>query len=694
MTLKRTSPKILFLIASSSIIFLVLYAALFYYINKTEKEAYQNSVELFESKINTLLFLESKPIFIAVNNDTNWDEFVDFTKTKDKIWYEETISNEIEIYGADYFGVYDKNKEFIIRTPTKRIQTLDFIPKKSMEYLDKVGIGKFYLQIPEGIAEITGATIHPSDDPFKYKSESSGYFFSARLLDPKFINNLEIITNAKVNFIDINDTAPEERHIVSLVYPLEDAEGKMIGKLLFQRKFDVYFENTISILYLIIAVFIMYLIVSLIYTQRLVYRPLSLVGKALKTGNKKAIDELKTTTGEFSYIGNLFEENTNQKKALVKAKIKAEEADSLKASFLANLSHEIRTPMNAINGFAELIANTEIDEKERADYLKIIQKNGENLVSIIDDLIEMSKIDSNQIIPNYSEINLESCIDELYKTVLVTIPKDKPVKFELTKSTVQPKGKILTDEIKLKQIIINLLTNAIKYTDEGIVIFRYEINEKENLIRFTIRDTGHGISKDQHKHVFDRFKRIENDKSIKEGGLGLGLSISKAYVEILGGTINLESKLGVGSSFCFSIPLNYAEAKEKVAEPIRNIQNIRTNNRTILIAEDDNINFLLFQKIMKNKNYNIIRAENGQQAVDLCVNNSDINLVLMDIKMPILDGFKAVELIKSFRPKLPIIAQTAYSSSEDKIKIKKAGFDDCLTKPLKREHLLEMIDKF
>ena len=694
MTLKKTSPKILFLIVSSSVVFLLLYAALFYYINKTEKEAYQNAVELFESKINQLLLLESKPILTALNNDTNWDEFVNFIATRDKSWYEETISNELEIYGADYLGVYDQDKQFIMRTPTPAIKTLDFVPESAMAYLDNVRVGKFYLQIPEGVVEITGATIHPSDDPFKNKSEPSGYFFAVRLINADFIRNLENITSSKIKFLANNDSIPQQRHIVSSVYLLKDFKGKPIGKLLFERKFDVYFENTINILYAIIIVFILYLIISVFYTQKLIYRPLYLVRKALQKESKAAIAELKRSSGEFSYIGNLFEENNNQKQALIKAKIKAEEGDLLKASFLANLSHEIRTPMNAINGFTELILNTDIDKKERIEYLNVIQKNGKNLVSIIDDLIEMSKIDSNQVSPNFSAINLESCIIELYKTLKITIPKTKAIKFKLIKSSVPVEHNIITDEIKLKQVIINLLTNAIKYTDEGFVKFKYEIDEQQSLIHFTIEDTGTGIEEDHQQHVFDRFKRVENDKSIQVGGLGLGLSISKAYIEILGGTIRFESKMGKGSTFYFSIPLQYVKSEPIIVKPIKEKEGMKSANKTILIAEDDNINFLLFQKMMKDKDFEIIRAKNGQEAVDICISNSNIDLVLMDIKMPVLNGFEAVEQIRPIRPELPIIAQTAYSSSEDRIKIEKAGFDDYITKPLSRESLFELIDKY
>lgn len=694
MTLKKSSPKILFLIASSSIVFLLLYAVLFYYINQTEKEAYRNSVELFESKVSQLLILESKPILTAINNDTNWDEFVDFTVTKDSVWYHETISNELNIYGADYLGAYDKHKQFIIRTPTETIKTLDFIPKEAMLYLDKVGIGKFYLQIPEGIVEVTGATIHASDDPLKTQTKTSGYFFAVRLINAKFIKNLENITSSTIKIIGAEEAVAEQRHVVSSVFPLKDSKGKLIGRLLFERKFEVYFENTINILYAIIVVFILYLIISLFYTQKLVYRPLYLVRKALEKSSKTAINELKKTSGEFSYIGNLFEENNSQKLDLIKAKIKAEEGDLLKASFLANLSHEIRTPMNAINGFTELILNTELSKEETVEYLNVIQNNGKNLVSIIDDLIEMSKIDSNQIAPNFSEINLESCIVELYKTIKVTIPKNKNIKFKLIKSSVAAAYNIVTDEIKLKQIIINLLTNAIKFTDEGLVTFSYEIDENENRIHFTIQDTGSGIDEDYHKHVFDRFKRVENDKSIQVGGLGLGLSISKAYIEILGGTISLESEVGVGSTFYFSIPLQYAKVAHIVVKPIREKEVVKSENKVILIAEDDNINFLLFQKMMQKMSYTIIRAHDGQEAVDICINNSDIDLVLMDIKMPVMNGFEAIEQIRPIRPELPIIAQTAYSSSEDKVKIKKAGFDDYITKPLNRERLFELINTY
>ena len=280
----------------------------------------------------------------------------------------------------------------------------------------------------------------------------------------------------------------------------------------------------------------------------------------------------------------------------------------------------------------------------------------------------------------------------MYETIKITIPKSKEINFHILPTDAPALHNIITDEVKLKQVIVNLVTNAIKFTNEGHVAFGYHIEEKKKKIIFTIQDTGSGIDKDYHKHIFDRFKRVDNDASIKAGGLGLGLAISKAYVEMMGGIISLESKVEKGSVFSFSIQLKYDEEKHITVQPVR-IKSKSTENKdvTILIAEDDNINFLLFQKIISDKNYKIIRAVNGAEAVDISLSNANIDLVLMDIKMPIMNGFEALEKIKVIRPELIVIAQTAYASSEDEERIRAAGFYGYLTKPIDRERLFEAI---
>ncbi|MBL0012683.1 MAG: response regulator [Flavobacterium sp.] len=693
MNVKKTYPKILLLIFSSSAFFILLYLSLFYYTKQAETKVYSNTVSQFENEVTKLIELDNKPIQVAINNDTNWDEFVNFIKSKDSVWYNETIGNELNIYNADYLGAYDIGFNFMIRTASAKMKSKDIIPKEAMLRLSHGGISKFYLKIPEGLAEVTGASIHPSDDPLKNKTAPSGYFFVARIMDATYLKNLEAISESKVIFINAKHQKIQGKHSIFSEYVLKDAFGKVVANLLFERKFDVYFGNMMTILYLIIFAFILNLIINIFYTRKLVYYPLEMMTRVLETGNKKAIKELKETSGEFSYIGNLFEENANQKIELVKAKLKAEEGERLKASFLANLSHEIRTPMNAINGFTDLLLNTKLTTEEKLEYLKVIDKSGKNLVSIIDDLIEMSKIDSNQIQPNYSDINIESCISELYETIKITIPKTKNIDFFIIPNDKPAEFNIITDEVKLKQVIVNLVTNAIKFTSEGHVAFGYRIDDKKKKVIFTIKDTGPGIDKHNHQHIFDRFKRVENDASIKAGGLGLGLAISKAYVEMMGGMISIESEVEKGSTFSFSIPLKYNEIHNITVKPIRSKSaEIHDEAITILIAEDDNINFLLFQKVIQSKNYTIIRAENGLEAVEISINNPDIDLVLMDIKMPVMNGFEALEKIKMIRPELVIIAQTAYASAEDEARIYKAGFFGYLTKPINREKLFEAID--
>lgn len=694
MSVKKTYPKILLLIFSSSAFFIVLYLSLFYYTKQAENKVYVNSKRQFANEINKLIEIDNKPIQTAMKNDTNWDEFVNFIQTKDTSWYSETIGNELEIYHADYLGAYDVNFNFIIRTASAKMKSTDIIPVSAMKALREGGFNKFYWKVPEGIIEVNGASIHLSDDPFKKKTKPFGYFFVARIVDREYLQNLEHIGQAKVQ---LSADGQQEHHVegkLSTVYALKDHEGHILASLIFVREFAEYFGNMMSILYLIIFAFVINLAVNIFFTRQLVYTPLDLMTRVLETGNKKAIKELKQTTGEFSYIGNLFEENANQKIELVKAKLKAEEGERLKASFLANLSHEIRTPMNAINGFTDLLIHTKLSKEEQLEYLKVIDKSGKNLVSIIDDLIEMSKIDSNQIQPNYSDVNIESMVSELYETIRVTIPKTKNIDFFILPNDKPAEFNVITDEVKLKQVIVNLVTNAIKFTDEGYVAFGYRVDDKKKKIIFTIKDTGPGIDKHNHKHIFDRFKRVENDASIKAGGLGLGLAISKAYVEMMGGMISLESKVEKGSVFSFSIPLNYQELHHITVKPIRSkTEEVESRSATLLIAEDDNINFLLFQKMIQSRNYNIIRANNGAEAVEISINNPEIDVVLMDIKMPVMNGFEALEKIKMIRPELVIIAQTAYASPEDEAKIYAAGFYGYLTKPVNREKLFEAIDK-
>jgi signal transduction histidine kinase/ActR/RegA family two-component response regulator len=682
--------KLLYFITIMTVFFMLLFLSLYIFNNRQEKQTYQNSQKQFNTEVQSVLKLNSDGPTALLTDLTFWEGLGNFTISKDKNWFKKNIVDNFKHYDFELIEVYGSDNNPIINNEYSKIKSKVIIPKEALEQLNKKGFATFYIKSQKGIIEIFGTKIQSVNN---LNSKNYGYFLVGRLLDKDYIQTLETNSNSKIKIVESNTIESNDRNNMSYIFPLKNWNNETISNLTFTRTLNLEYNNTQNLLTIIVLSFVLFILIFIYYCRLWFFAPLNTVTEILETGNKKSIDVLKKAPGEFAHIGNLFEENRNQKLELVKAKLKAEENDRLKTSFLSNLSHEIRTPMNAIVGFTELMMNTKVKEQEQNEYLNIIDKSGKNLISIIDDLIEMSKIDSHQITPNLTSVNIESCINELYDTIKVTIKKSKKIDFFTLENKSPAHFNISTDEVKLKQIIVNLVTNAIKFTHEGYVAFGYEVIEDQQQIKFTVKDTGFGIDEDSHQHIFDRFRRVGDDKSIKAGGLGLGLAISKAYVEMLGGTIALESKIGKGSVFSFTIPLVYDKVEMITVQPIKNKTNIKGEEEgTILIAEDDNINFLLFQKIMKTKNFKIIRAQNGQEAVNICLNNPEIDLVLMDIKMPVMDGFEAFEKIHPIRPNLAVIAQTAFSSNEDKERILKEGFSDYITKPINREKLFDLID--
>lgn len=372
---------------------------------------------------------------------------------------------------------------------------------------------------------------------------------------------------------------------------------------------------------------------------------------------------------------------------LTKAKEKAEESDRLKSAFLANLSHEIRTPMNAIMGFADLL-KLPVDEKKRNEYIEIIQKSGFRLLDIITETIEIAKLDTGLIKTNPESFDLDQLMQDIYNELKIKVNTNKELELIYLPPSLNTKTVIYTDRVKLQQILINLITNGIKYTPRGAVAFGYEI--KDNRVVFSVKDTGIGIDRKNKELVFKRFYRVDNPLTFKVGGIGLGLSIAKAYTELLGGSIELESELGRGTTVTVAIPYIKSEPQPEIFVEIPP-EKLKGNDELILVAEDDEYNFLYINEILRQFNFNCLRAANGQEAVELAKKNENISLILMDLKMPILDGFGAFEQIKKLNPNIPIIAQTAYALGEDKAKIESYGFNGYISKPIKRNELLKMV---
>jgi signal transduction histidine kinase len=687
--------KLLLLIFVISISFIILFFSLSYYTSKQEEEVYSLTQKQLNDEVNSIMQLNSETHISILTDITYWDELVKFTKTKNEKWFDDVIGSSIGMYFVEYLGVYDLEGNEVGKKYTSKIKKpIKFI---SSDLLKKVYNEKnmnFYVKLSEGFAEVFIGTIHPNIDPKKNKTKPQGYFVMVRLLDDAYVKRLEKITSSEVTFTQNDNGLLVRDNFIFDDYVLKGWDGKKITNLSFKRIFYVNFNSTDNILLVIVIFFVAFLLLAVSKLRKWISTPLMLITKILETSNKDAVKHLKKSPGEFSKIGYLFEEAFSQRKLLEKAKAKAEESDKLKTAFLTNLSHEIRTPMNAIIGFSELLNHKDVGPIEKSEYIEIITKSGYNLVSIIDDLIEMSKIDSNQVVPNLSSVNINDCVREIFESVKITIPKTKEIEFVLKKQGEDLPHCLFTDVVKLKQILFNLLTNAIKFTDNGYVKLSYEWNKRKNQLEFYIEDTGLGIEKRNQEFIFERFRRVDSDYSIRVGGLGLGLAITKAYVELLGGKIVLKSDIGKGSKFKFTLPVIFDKREESLLERIEVIKedvSSSLKNKTILIAEDDNINFLLFDKIMKDSNYKIIRAKDGEEAVNIFKENPEIDLVLMDIKMPKMDGYQALKEIKMYKPSAIVVAQTAFSSSDEIEKIKQEGFDSYITKPINKEKLFDTI---
>ncbi len=401
--------------------------------------------------------------------------------------------------------------------------------------------------------------------------------------------------------------------------------------------------------------------------------------------------------GKIYRLAGIATDITDQKEteeALVRAKEKAMESDNLKSAFLANISHEIRTPMNGVLGFIELLNDVSLTQNIREQYIKIISKSSKQLLQIINDIIDISKIEANQV---NLEIK-ECCINSAITDILVFYQKDKLIlgkeKIVLKNdlSLTEEYAKIFTDESRLRQILMNLLDNAVKFTFEGEIVIGYRLLEN-NFIEFYIKDSGIGIHKDQYHLVFERFRQIDNSNTRKFGGTGLGLSISEGLAKLLGGSIRFESEVDKGTTFFLSLPYYPVNRHILESEVIYEDLVPALDNKIILIVEDDELNFELLNIILEPTNAIVIHAESGEDAIRIFSANKSINLILMDIRLPGINGYQAMRSIKDINPSMRIIAQTAFAMTEDNQKCIDQGFDDYIAKPINRKLLFKIIEK-
>ncbi len=384
-------------------------------------------------------------------------------------------------------------------------------------------------------------------------------------------------------------------------------------------------------------------------------------------------------------------ENIRKENELIKAKEKAEESDRLKSAFLANMSHEIRTPMNGILGFANLLKDPRLNDEEKKEYIKIIDKAGARMLNIINDIVSISQIEAGQTKLDIRESNINEQLEYIY-TFFKPEVEAKGIQLFFKNSLPSNKAFIKTDREKVFAVLTNLVKNAIKYTNQGAIEFGYE--KKDDNLEFFIKDSGVGIPQDRQEAIFERFVQADIEDKMARQGAGLGLSISRAYVEMLGGKLWVESEVGKGSIFYFTIPYDETSKNESDSEDIDKSEISTNKDLKILIAEDDETSGQLLSIILDKYGKEIIHVQSGTEVVDACRSNSDINLILMDIQMPDLNGYEATQQIRQFNKEVVIIAQTAYGLAGDREKAMEAGCNDYISKPIQKDKLKSLIQKY
>lgn len=403
------------------------------------------------------------------------------------------------------------------------------------------------------------------------------------------------------------------------------------------------------------------------------------------------ITEIKTLEEKTKELNKRLKIQNTQ---LLIANEKAEESNRLKTEFLSNMSHEIRTPMNGIIGFSNLLSEPDLSEKKQDHYINIIKNSSYQLLKIIDDILEISRLGTNQVKFQKKGVCLNDLLLELF-SIFDMKAKENKIPLYLNKTLSDKQSTILTDEVKLSKILSNLLENALKFTKAGFVEIGYTL--KENNLEIYVSDTGIGINTNKQELIFERFSQEERELSQNIGGLGLGLAIAKENASLINGFITLESEKGKGSTFYLTLPYEPAFTNHVSSKTTTNTNNSGKKKHSILIVEDEEVNYLYINTLLTDvfeMNCDIIHAKTGKQAIEICSTNDAIDLVLMDLKIPEINGFDATKMIKEFKPNLPIIAQTAYSTTEDKKTAMGAGCSDFISKPIGQQSLHSILTKW
>jgi signal transduction histidine kinase len=478
-------------------------------------------------------------------------------------------------------------------------------------------------------------------------------------------------------------------YVVAAYQPIPELHMGLVAKI----KLKDLLVKYILMLFALIAASTIIILISLKKMQMVYFAFIEKI-KMQRDDYAALNEEYLATNEELSEAGIRL---ADLNEGLAKALKKAEESDRLKDAFLCNMSHEIRSPMNAILGFSELLMRPGLDEYKKLRFLKLIKDKSLDLLRVIEDILDISKIEVGQLSLIETKVNLKTILNELadyYQLKLENIRGEKKLTLHFKINSDNSNSSILIDKQRLKQILTNLLDNAIKFTLEGKIELNYTVTDNKEIL-FIISDTGIGIPADKQHIVFDRFRQAEDFVTSKKfGGSGLGLSIVKGLVEMMGGKIWFETVENEGTKFFFTLPLKTDLAPIYETKPVEDFYSPDWSKKTILIVEDDQTNSELINEIISSTLANKINAYTAKEAIELFEQHHNIDLVLLDIRLPDDNGFNVVKVMKKIRPHTPVVAQTAYASEEDRKECLNAGCNGYISKPIQYNNFIRTVDHF
>lgn len=683
----------------STIAVLMVFIGTHQYFQQHQFKLYQRS-KLASDKliIDKVLEFKANSYLQATIDNSAWDELVDYMVTKDSVWVNENLGVTRITFDFTYLNVYDISGKLVYNSSLPGAPHF-FLPDEQVKkYFIKQKTLHTFQFFNGQLLEIFGAAIVPSPDIY-YQTKEKGYMITVKDWDLDYVNEIEKAIGFKLSIlpqISDKDTTSPDDYSGTIFHPLKNNSGNEIAYLKFYNRDQLFLEFQ-SLKYTSIGAFgilLLFFIIFLYYINQWLTKPLQEITLSLKNSDPELVGHFLGEQNEFGEIAKLIKQYDDQKNELVaevktrtEATQRAEENSRLKSAFLSNMSHEIRTPMNAIMGFSALMAGAEGDEKTH--YADIVQKSSKQLLSLIDDVILMSRLQSEKIPLNITEFFVAGLIrefDEMFGPGCL----EKGLGFAVKIPEQYKDLTIRSDRDKIAHVLNNLISNALKYTAEGKIELGFDL--KNGFAVFYINDTGIGISDQEQEKIFESFFRGDQVISSAIGGTGLGLKIAKEYVVLLGGEINVDSKIEMGTNFSFTVPIGDTDTLQDESAPGQVVNNT-IGGSILLIAEDEAPNYLYLNILLKNKVQRIDHATNGAEAIEMASKNC-YDLILMDLRMPVMSGIEATKMLKQQYPEIPIVVQTAYSMPEEREIAFQAGCDDFITKPINKDDLVKIIGKY